>query len=497
MSQHEHDYEHEHEHEKKNSSHEADESRLYDLNFADLLKGFIKFWWVGIVCALLIGGYFYFVSSRDYVDKYTVSATFTVSTESNSLASGSAIYSSAYDNATAARLSSTFPYIMSSNLLHDIIKAKLNITDIPATISATYVTGSNLFSLTVNGNDPQQIYDILKCAMENYPTVARYIVGNVKLSMITDPEIPTEPSTSFSMSATYKGAAIGIIIGILWIVIFALMRNTIKSKNDIKDSFNLETLGTLPFVSFKKYSREMNTAVLSTNGKVGAPFLESLRVFRNTFIQSVGEDEKVVLVTSTAPGEGKTTVTVNLALSLVEAGKKILLCDSDLRNPSVAPLLGIEPAKLEKQPGNGYSVSYLAEYNIYYMTFEGVEASRGKSFKASRLKRIFNEVRDDYDFVLVDTPPCGLLSDAIVVAQAADAAVYVIKEDTIRISRIRTGIDGIAAVDTKVLGCVMNGAAGTISGYGYGYGYGKYGYGYGYGKYGYGEKKKKSRSKKE
>ena len=487
MSQHEHDYEHEHGHERQSHTHETDETKLYDLSLPDLIKGFIKFWWVGLVCAGLIGGYFYTVSSRDYVDSYTVSATFTVSTESNSLASGAAIYSSAYDNATAARLSSTFPYIMSSNLLHDIIKAKLNITDIPATITATYVSGSNLFTLTVVGKDPQQTYDILKCAMENYPTVARYIVGNVKLSMITDPEVPTEPSTSFSMRATYKGAAIGLIIGVLWIVVYALMRNTIKSKIDIKDMFNLETLGTLPFVSFKKYSREMNNSVIATNSKVGAPFLESLRVFRNTFIQSVSEDEKVVLITSTAPGEGKTTVSVNLAVSLAEAGKKVLLVDSDLRNPSVMPLLGIDANKAEKQSGKGYSIIALPEYNIHFMTFEGVEVSRFKSFKASRLKRIFDEVRDGYDFVLVDTPPCGLLSDAIVVAQAADAAVYVIKEDSVRVSRIRTGIDGISSVDTKVLGCVLNGAAGTISGYGYGYG--KYGYGYG-------EKKKKNKTKK-
>ena len=135
------------------------------------------------------------------------------------------------------------------------------------------------------------------------------------------------------------------------------------------------------------------------------------------------------------------------------------------------------------------------------MAFKSIEEAHGKGrMNAERIKDIFDSVRDKYDYILVDTPPCGLISDSMFIAQASDAALYVILQDTVRVTKIRSGLDNIMSANVRVIGCVLNGALSGITGYGYNYGYGYGGYrsygkysGYGYG-YGYG---RKHRQKKE
>ncbi|MBR6702354.1 MAG: CpsD/CapB family tyrosine-protein kinase, partial [Clostridia bacterium] len=223
--------------------------------------------------------------------------------------------------------------------------------------------------------------------------------------------------------------------------------------------------------------------------------LESIRVFRNSFLNLAGENDRVIMATSTAPGEGKTTAIVNLALSLSEAGRKVLLVDADMRNPSVALTLRLDADKL-KPAGNDvyYRISELEGYGVSYLGFSDNKNLYWKIINVDYLKSVFDELRESYDFILVDTPPCGLVSDTLVIAEACDALLYVILQDTVRVNRIRDGIDSLSHTDIHILGAVMNGAQSGFAGYGenYGYGYGSYGhyktytrYGYGYG-YGYG-----------
>ena len=125
-------------------------------------------------------------------------------------------------------------------------------------------------------------------------------------------------------------------------------------------------------------------------------------------------------------------------------------------------------------------ITYLEKYKISFLHILTGEDER-MSLNSHEYKRIFDEVRDDYDIVLVDTPPCGLVSDTIFAAQVSDGAVYVVYQDTVRTSKIRSGLNNLVASDVKIFGCVLNGALSGFSGYGHGYGYG---YGYRYGKYG-------------
>lgn len=458
------------------------------LYLSDLWKGLMKFWWVCLVLAALAGGFKFITGRISYVPVYTASATFTVSTENNmNSISGVSAYSFYYDSSTASQLAKTFPYILGSNLLQDAVCEDMEVPAMPAGLSAVAVSGSNMFTMTATGRDPQKTYDTLISAIENYPSVAKYVVGNIKLNMISSPEVPTAPSNS----AGYKRSALkwtlyGAALGLMLILLYAFLRNTVRTKKDIKSELNCEALGTVPQVIFKKHKMEFDKSVLLTNSGVGSGFKESFRVLRNTFMHSLGDNDKVVTFTSTAPGEGKTTVITNLALSLAEHDKRVLLIDADLRHPSVAALLGFDPDAVEYDTvTKRFEIAYLDKYKISFLRILTGDDER-KSLNSHEYKRIFDEVRDNYDIVLVDTPPCGLVSDTVFAAQVSDATVYVIYQDTIRTSKIRSGLNNLVSSDVKILGCVLNGALSGFSGYGHSYGYG-YGYGYkSYGKYGYG-----------
>lgn len=458
------------------------------LYFSDFFKSFKKFWWTVIVFAALLGGLTAFKQYTTYSPVYKASATFTVNTQKSTAVGGVSSYSFYYDSATATQLADTSPYILSSNLLQNAVCEDLGVSAMPASIWASSVSGSNMFTLTATGSDPQITYDVLVSAMENYPSVAKYVVGNIEFVTIKTPQVPSEPSNSrFNKLSIRKWCVIGALLGILWIALFAVMRRTVRNKDDVKRELNSQFLGYLPRVSFKKHKMYIDESVLITNEKVHDGFFESVRAFRNVFLNSVSADDKVIMVTSTAPAEGKTTVAVNLAISLAQRGKKVLVADADFRNPSVAPLLNFNSEELDYTKNHElYKIAYLEKYKMSYMNITARVAEGDKYLDTKTVREIFDTVRREYDFVIVDTPPCGLVSDAVFISEAADAAVYVILQDSVRASKIRTALDSILSSDIKLLGCVVNAvqntAGGSFSyGYGYGYGYKKYGYGYGYG----------------
>ncbi len=476
------------------------EREEYDFHFSDIWRGFLKLWWV---CAILTVacsiGLTLFGVAR-YTPSYTVSATFTVQTQDIS-ASGSGItsYSYYYNRTTAEQLSTTFPFILESKLLQTAVCEDLGVSYLPATISATSVAGTNMFTMRAVGTDPQKTYDTLISAMENYPTIAEYVIGSSKLVMISEPVVPESPSNSKNiLRNALIGLGIGIGLSCAALILYALLRDTIRTKDEIKKKINQKCLGVLPKVTFRKHSNEIDRSILLVNPLVNDSFVETVKQLRNSIINDVGENTKSILFTSTSPDEGKTTVSANLAIALGKIEKKTIIIDADIRNPSVEESLN----KYEKQDkGNLDAFSQLKrikELGLDLLTFNVSEDNMWKIINTAYLQNLIDVLKDKYDYIIVDAPPCALVSDPITIAGVADATVLVVKQDTVRTTRIKYAIDNLHSVNANIVGCVLNSAASGIIGYGYyyggygyaysRYGYKKYGYGYGY-KYGYGKNK--------
>lgn len=473
--------------------HTDEEDSLIEFRMEDIWQGFLKYWWVCIILMLLGAGVMFFRSYVRFTPSYECSATFTVQTQQVGAAGDSITsYAFTYNRSAATQLASTFPSIIKSNILQDIIRNDLELSYVPATLTASSVSGTNMFTITAKGKDPDLTYQTLLAAIRNYPAVAEYVIGNTNLYMLSEPIRPDEPVNKMAYRRqTALGGIVGLGLGFAWIAVYALCRSTIRTRNDIRRKLNQHSLGVLPQVTFKKHKQEIDRSVLLTNPLLGDGYMESFRAIRNALVNE-NNKHRIIMLTSTAPGEGKSTTSVNLAISLSRMHLRVLLVDADLRNPSVNEMVGLplDGTIPDNQP---YGFTTLPNSTVTIMNFNTGAHKLWQFMRVDYLKNLFESLRSQYDYIIVDTAPCGLTSEPSIIAQSVDAAILIIRHDAVRSSRILNCIDALLQTKVKLLGCILNGVASGITGYGYSkYGYGHYGYGYSHYGYGYSKKKKSS-----
>ena len=199
----------------------------------------------------------------------------------------------------------------------------------------------------------------------------------------------------------------------------------------------------------------------------------------------MGKDKKVIMVTSSLPGEGKSTVAVNLALSFAMQKKKVVLIDCDLRNPSVKEVLnlsGEEPGLAAYLQGKCRLSDTLISYEdkgLNFIVLPGTDPDideHTELLRSDAMKKMINIMKDAADIVVLDTPPSAMLADAEMAVDYADLAVYVVLCDYARSTYIQKGIRELSETGIEIGGIILNaGKESSSSGYGYGYGYGSYG----------------------
>lgn len=232
----------------------------------------------------------------------------------------------------------------------------------------------------------------------------------------------------------------------------------------------------------------MQTVHLKNVKKQGYTMKESLRALK-TNIQFCGDDNRVILITSSIPNEGKSTVSFELARSLTESGKKVLLIDTDMRK---SVLVGRLRAVAEKGEIKGLShylsgmnkmedVVYVTDIDRLFMVFAGPSVPNPTEIlEKVYFKELIEFGRKFFDYVLVDCAPIGAAIDAAVVAKQCDGAVLVVGQGMSKARMIKGVLKQLEASGIRILGVVLNKVKMNKKGYGYGYHYG-YGYGYGYG----------------
>ena len=466
--------------EQKTKQHtEAPEPIDLTALLGELWRIFTRMFWVPLVLAVLAGGLLGLRSWRGYTPMYRSEATFTVQLLSNQYdITGVDSY---YDKAAAEQLANTFPYLLSS----DLMQQELGVGWLNGSITAQSVANTNLFSVQVTSTSAQDAYDILNGVIAVYPQVANYVVGSTELTVLVPPAVASQPYNAFQPTRTIiKGAVLGFGVGVVFLLVLAMASKTIRTREDMKKWMNVPCLGTLPTVSFKRRTGKTGGTVTILNDRTGSAFQESIRSLRIRFLREAERQEsKVFLVSSTVPGEGKTTVAVNLALTLGQNGARVILVDMDLRKPSVKKALGLTaPSKGVPELLRGGEESPKAAL----MELEGtrvrvlagdkaVENPR-RQLESRKLSGLIKALREEADYVVIDTPPNGLLGDSTAMATLADGILYVVRAGKAQVPHIMDSIQLLSSSRTPLMGCVLNGVKENGGGYGYGYGYGYGGY---------------------
>lgn len=476
--------------------------------FGDMWKGIKRFWWLLLLFIALAASIAVYFSVRIYTPKYRAAATFSVAvnTQNSSAYDEEDSYGFTYKKSITSQMADTFPYILQSNVLQNIVANELGVEQLNGTISIESYTDSNLFRLMVDSDNAQDAYNILQSVVSNYPQIATFVIGDTKLNIIESPSLPSTPENPLSIQKNVLiGCGIGLLFGLIVMFIYAVSRKTIRTVEDFKKKTNVSCVGTIPKVVFKKRNKGIDQSITLQNRKVGMAFEESMRSITNRVLRSLEKKEqKVVLVTSTLPNEGKTICSVNLAYSLAQRKKKVLLIDADLRNPTITDMPGAETVKNEglAEVLQGKITIKDALIKVEKVPMYLIAGSEGYSrptrlLVKSGLNELLNTLKETFDYVIIDTPPNAIVSDASIIAQYADAAVYVVRQDYVNEGRFIESLESLVDSGVDIIGCVLNGVESGVSGYGYGYGkygrygrYGKYGQYGKYSKYGYGHTEK-------
>ena len=174
----------------------------------DAWSGVRRFWWIFLVVISLCASVSYFSAVRTYTPSYEAYASFVINTRT---AYG---YSETYYNqTTASQLSRTFPYILTSGALNQVVANSLGLETVPAAITAEAMEDTALFTIRVTAADPQLAYDVLQAVITNYPDVAEYIIGDTQLTLMDESGVPQTPSNPPDYRRNVvRGAAIGAFL---------------------------------------------------------------------------------------------------------------------------------------------------------------------------------------------------------------------------------------------------------------------------------------------
>ena len=456
-------------------------------------NAFFQLWPILVVAVLLLASVSTIRAKRAFCPMYEAKAIFTVEAGyGQEDVFGSAAY---YDQYAAQQVASAFPQILGSEMLSDLVNERLEKGYPNGTPYARAVADTNMLVLSVRGTDPQDAYDYLCAIIECYPQVLVYMVDNPIINVMREPSVPAAPYNSFNpISTALKGGLLGAIISLAFIFACGLLTRTVQTADELKSAINLPILVALPRVTVKRRRRNAPTMISAGSDPNMAESLRGLRLKVKKQLEN--SEKKTVLVTSTLAGEGKSTVALNLAKALVRDGHKVVILDADLRSQSIARMLGdmaVGNSLLDclKDPNLPITDCIRTDKSgtLQYISGRSTD-KRHYTLEHRAMRRIIDELAEAYDYVVIDTPPSEVVSDATALCRYAECVLYVVKQDYAKRSQVINAITALHQKDVKIAGCVFNGVPQFHRQYGYGYrsSYG-YGYDYGYRKYsGYGSK---------
>ena len=277
---------------------------------------------------------------------------------------------------------------------------------------------------------------------------------------------PSSPNVVLNLAAGFFG---GIALGVGLIFGVAFLDDRVKSAFDIEGTIGLPMLGVIPRI--KKL--DTNTKAQAVASNVDRHVTETFRSIHSALkLSDQSKNAKIILTTSTVPGEGKSFVSSNLSLTFANHGEKTLLLDCDLRLPNVARSLQIENELglldyVEKEVSLEEVIVKEVYPNLDVLSTGGKSKNPTQVLNSSQFEAMFAVLRDRYDRIVVDSPPLAAVSDALNLLPLVDGIIYVIKFNTVKRKTAVLNVRRLWESNTPVYGAILNNITSTLSSYYY------------------------------
>ncbi len=435
-----------------------------------------------IVVSLLCAVAAYLISAIAITPKYESAAMFYVN--NNSLSVGDASFSiSSGDLSTSRNLVDSYIVILNTReTLNDVIDyagASLTHKELKEMISAAAVNETEIFQVTVTSDDPREAEKLANAIAYILPKRISTIIDGTSAKVVDAAVVASSPSSPNNMVNAVIGFILGFVIVVAVIVLKVLFDVTIRTEEDITQVCKHPVLAAIPdmtaqskgghYDSGSKKSAQSGKAgsMAFIGGNVSFAASEAYKLLRTKLQFSFADETKcrVIGVSSAMTGEGKSLSAVNLAYTLSQLNKKVLLIDCDMRRPSLSTKLPID-----KAPGLS---NYLSgqnnldrvmqpcgiknEENVFHVISSGNNPPNPvELLSSSRMAGMLEFLREYYDYVILDLPPVGEVSDALTVSKVTDGMILVTRHNYGNRVALNDTVRQFEFVGAKILGIVYN-----------------------------------------
>lgn len=435
-------------------------------DFLDYLKKYVVL--IVFITVILLGAVF----AYDKVVKkpmYTTYTTIVLVKGENTSLTGSSEAISQSDILLNQNLVSTYSQIIKSKLvLKQVIsdlKLDYSISELSKNIKVEALEDTEILKISVSDLKPEKAADIANKIADVFSLEIKKIYKINNVSVIDDAQV----SYDVSNNTLKRDLALAILVGVFGTSTLVFIK--FYFDDTVKYSENLEQEIKMPIIA--KVLKEKNSTDLITVKRPNALTSESIRTLRtNLQFASVDKEIKTILVTSTLPGEGKSFISANLAVSFAQAGKRVLLVDCDLRKGRQHKIFGIPNKK-------GLSNLLIGDFGkvkdyIHKTKITGLSViTRGacppnpSELLNSKKNSIFiDKVSQWYDVVIFDGAPCSGLSDSLILSSFVDGVVVVSSENDTPKTELENARKAIVAVGGNIVGGIINNMANKGSSYG-------------------------------
>lgn len=433
------------------------------INLLDVWRICIKRWYLFIVFPILMAGALYMYSFYNYTPVYTSSATLMVTRP------GGTIISHSSDVFLSRTLVATYEEIATSRRILNLVATDDMIPYSPEALrdklQVEGVEDTEFINLSVTDPDPVLASYIANMASRIFMDQIGSVISGASVNILDEAPVPTFPSNQPAARNMVIAVMMGLMMagGLAFLIDY--IDQSIKERDEAEKLLGLPVLGLVPRVPGK--------GSVTVSGR--SPQAESIRTLR-TNLQFISADKPIrrILVTGANPACGKSTISANLAITLAQAGGKVLLVDGDMRRPVQQKIFN-----LEMEPGLSNLVFnsdlHLEEViqesgkdNLQVLTCGSIPPYPAEMLSSQRMKDLVCRFSEQFDYLVFDSPPVLAVTDAVVLSKLVDGTLIVLDYGRVRRDEALEARKQMERVQANVVGSVLN-AVPYSSGYYKGY----------------------------
>lgn len=432
--------------------------------------------WAVIVCTALVGALAAFGWAWSTPPSYTATAKVYVSLNTGESTSDLLQGSTYVKNLIESYAALTDMPVVLDPVAEDLGPG-ITGRDLAGAVSADSPLNTSIIEIKVDDGDPERAAVIANSVAEQLSlTVVDLSPATptgeqaIAVTTVSTAEVPRYPSAPRTRLLVAAGGAGGLAISVALVLLWAVVDTRIRSSQDLEVvSEGTALLGSIPVVKRKAARVPATHEPLSTRAEAYR------RVQTNLSFVDATTPARVIVVTSSVPGEGKSTTAINLASTFAESGSRVLLIDSDMRRPSIATVLGLEDAAglTTALVGRSAMTDLVQRYGpgpLDVLPLGPIPPNPHQLIASNATRDLIAAARAAYDVVIIDAPPLLPVSDAAVLSTMADGVVVVVGARRVRRQQLTQAMRSLAGVEARVLGFILafaprSGPGGSYYGY--------------------------------